>query len=187
MLTPTSSLVMRFVLAAAVTLPAAVYAADAPHADATGKDACIKACNECLRACRECIMGCDCPGCEKTCLTRIETCRTCIALLEYDSALAKEMCEFCEDNATTRAGRCGGEAYEEIIGSERTLIRWGSSTTTAPRSILGAISARLASNSLTWPIGFRGVAPRNRITDGLAVFRMARMVPKSVSAETITR
>jgi hypothetical protein len=53
-------------------------------------------------------------------------------------------------------GRCGGEAYEGIIGSERTLIRWGSSTTTAPRSILGAISATLASNILTWPIGFRG-------------------------------
>jgi hypothetical protein len=33
----------------AVTPPAAVYAADAPHADATAKDACIKACNECLR------------------------------------------------------------------------------------------------------------------------------------------
>lgn len=32
-----------------VTLPAAVYTADAPHADATAKDVCIKACNECLR------------------------------------------------------------------------------------------------------------------------------------------
>ncbi len=134
MLTPTSPLVMRFVVAAAVTLPAAVCAADAPHADATAKDACLEACNECLR------------------------CR------------ALRRCGLWRDHR-----------------SERTLIRWGSSTRTAPRSILGAISARLASNSLTWPIGFRGVAPRNSFTDGRAVFRMARMVPKSVSAETITR
>jgi hypothetical protein len=49
MLSPTTPLVMRFVLAAAVTLPAAAYAADAPHADTAAKDACIKAC--------------DCPGC----------------------------------------------------------------------------------------------------------------------------
>jgi len=35
----------------------------------------------------------------------------------------------------------------------------------------------LAINSFTWPIGFQGVAPRNRITDGLAAFRMARIVP----------
>ncbi|NQW46371.1 MAG: hypothetical protein HQ464_01235, partial [Planctomycetes bacterium] len=68
MLSLTTPLVMRFVLAAAVTLPAAAYAADATHTDAATKDACITACNECLRACRECIVGCDCPGCEKTCL-----------------------------------------------------------------------------------------------------------------------
>ena len=49
MLTPTSPLVMRLVLAAAVTQQAAGYAADAPHADATAKDASIKACNQCLR------------------------------------------------------------------------------------------------------------------------------------------
>ena len=64
MLSLTTPLVMRFVLAAAVTLPVAAYAADAPHADAAAKDACIKACNECLRVCRECILGCDCAGCE---------------------------------------------------------------------------------------------------------------------------
>ncbi len=52
MLSPTTPLVMRFVLAAAVTLPVATYAANVPHADAAAKDACIKACNECLRACR---------------------------------------------------------------------------------------------------------------------------------------
>jgi hypothetical protein len=91
MLSPTIPRVMRLVLAAAVTLPAAAYAADAPHADAAAKDVCIKACNECLRACRECILGCDCLGCEKTCLTCIETCRTCVALMEYDSAMAEEV------------------------------------------------------------------------------------------------
>ena len=80
MLSPTVPIVMRFVLAAAVTLPAAAYAADATHTDAA-KDACVTACNECLRACCECIVGCDCPGCEKTCLTCIETCLACVACL----------------------------------------------------------------------------------------------------------
>jgi hypothetical protein len=75
MLSPTTPLVTCFVLAAALMLPAAAYAADTRHTDAAGKDACIKACNEYLRACRECVLGCDCPGCEKTCLTCIETCR----------------------------------------------------------------------------------------------------------------
>jgi len=27
------------------------------------------------------IVGCNCPGCEKTCLTCIETCQTCVATL----------------------------------------------------------------------------------------------------------
>jgi hypothetical protein len=49
MLSSTTPLVMRFVLAA-VTLQVAAYAADAPHADAAAKDESIKACNECLRA-----------------------------------------------------------------------------------------------------------------------------------------
>ena len=39
-------------------------------------------------------------------------------------------------------------------------VGWGSKTTTAPLSILGVISPRLASNRLTWPIGLRGVAPQ---------------------------
>jgi cytochrome c2 len=52
MLTPTTPLMMRFVLAAAVTVPAATYAADAPLADAAAKDACIKACKKCHDACR---------------------------------------------------------------------------------------------------------------------------------------
>ena len=60
MLSPTMPLTIRLILAAAVMLPAAAYAADALHADAAAKDQCIKACNECLRACRECILGCDC-------------------------------------------------------------------------------------------------------------------------------
>ena len=106
MLSLTKPLVMRFVLAAAVTLPAAAYAADAAHADHAAKDACITACNECQRACRECIVGCDCPGCEKTCLTCIETCRTCVALLEYDSAMAEEMCEVCEEACEQCADEC---------------------------------------------------------------------------------
>lgn len=63
MLSPTTPLVMRFLLAAAVTLPAAAYTEDAPHTDTVAKDASIKACNECLRACRECIKACECPGC----------------------------------------------------------------------------------------------------------------------------
>jgi hypothetical protein len=73
MLSPTTPLVMRFVLAAAVTLPAVAYAADAPHADAATKEACIKACNECLRACRECIVGCDEPCC-KACAAACKKC-----------------------------------------------------------------------------------------------------------------
>jgi hypothetical protein len=106
MLSLTMPIVMRFVLAAAVTLPTAAYAADATHTDAATKDACIKACNECLRACRECILGCDCPGCEKTCLTCIETCRACVALMEYDSAMAEEMCEVCEEACEQCAAEC---------------------------------------------------------------------------------
>ena len=43
--------VVLFVLAAAVPLPAASHAADAPLANATAKDVCIKACNEGLRKC----------------------------------------------------------------------------------------------------------------------------------------
>ncbi len=49
---PSMPLVMRLVLAAAVTLPAAAYAADAPHADAAAKDACIQACKKCHDACK---------------------------------------------------------------------------------------------------------------------------------------
>lgn len=51
MLSPSMPPVVLFVLAAAVPLPAASYAADAPLADATAKDVCIKACNEGLRKC----------------------------------------------------------------------------------------------------------------------------------------
>ena len=46
MLSPTMPLAMHIILAAAITLPAAAIAADAPHADAAAKDQCIKACNE---------------------------------------------------------------------------------------------------------------------------------------------
>lgn len=63
--------------------------------DPVAKENCIKACNECLRACRECLIHGGCPACDKTCLTCIETCRACVALMEYDSPLAKEMCKVC--------------------------------------------------------------------------------------------
>ena len=71
MLSLTTPIVMRFVLAAAVTLPAAAYAADATHTDAATKDACITACNECLRACRDepCYKACAaaCKKCHDAC------------------------------------------------------------------------------------------------------------------------
>jgi hypothetical protein len=49
MLSPTTPLVMRFVLAAAVTLPAAAYAAEAPQPDAAAKDACEQCAAECTK------------------------------------------------------------------------------------------------------------------------------------------
>ena len=71
MLSLTTPIVMRLVLAAAVTLPAAAYAADATHTDAATKDACITACNECLRVCRDepCCKACAaaCKKCHDAC------------------------------------------------------------------------------------------------------------------------
>ena len=74
--------------------------------DPVAKDNCIKACNECLRACRECLIKGGCPACDKTGLTCIETCRACVALMEYDSPLAKEMCKVCEEACKQCAGEC---------------------------------------------------------------------------------
>ncbi|MFM8413210.1 MAG: four-helix bundle copper-binding protein [Planctomycetota bacterium] len=74
--------------------------------DPVAKDACIRACNDCLRACRECLIHGGCPGCHKACLTCLETCRACVALMEYDSPLAREMCEICEEACLQCATAC---------------------------------------------------------------------------------
>jgi len=74
MLSPTTPLVMRLALAAVVTLPAAAYAADAPHADAPAKEACEQCaaectkcgdepcCKACATACRKCHDACNAMG-----------------------------------------------------------------------------------------------------------------------------
>jgi hypothetical protein len=63
MLSLTTPIVMRFVLAAAVTLPAAAYAADATHTDAATKDACEQCAAECTKCgdepcCKACAAAC---------------------------------------------------------------------------------------------------------------------------------
>ena len=74
--------------------------------DPVAKENCIKACNECLRACRECLIGGGCPACDKMCLTCLETCRACVAMMEYDSPLAKQMCKVCEEACKQCAAAC---------------------------------------------------------------------------------
>ena len=86
-------------------LGASTWAAETKM-DPVAKENCIKACNECLRACRECLVHGGCPACDKTCLTCLETCRACVAMMEYDSPLAKDMCKVCEEACKQCAAEC---------------------------------------------------------------------------------
>jgi hypothetical protein len=73
------------------------------------------------------------------------------------------------------------------IGSGRIRSRRGSITATQPRSRSSAMASRFASTSATCWCARRSTPRRNSTTDGCAVRRSARRVPKSVSADTMTR
>lgn len=98
--------VMLTCVVVAGELVAVPVLADERTADATAKEACIRACNECLQACRECLVGCEGEACRTSCLPCIEICRTCIALMEFDSPFADEMCEVCEAACEQCADDC---------------------------------------------------------------------------------
>ena len=73
------------------------------------------------------------------------------------------------------------------IGSRRTLMRFGSTTTTAPASRSASTDAMFASSIERRVAGLRSGRPRKRMKDGLAASRSASNAPKSVSSETSTR
>jgi hypothetical protein len=105
----------REVLAAvlATGLPALVAqqaSAAEPALNPVTKDDCIAACNECLRACREFLID-GCPkACAKYCLTCLETCRACIALIEFDVPLDGMMARVCAKACDMCANKCSRQA-----------------------------------------------------------------------------
>lgn len=78
--------------------------------DPVAEENCVKACNECRRACREYLIHGGRPACDKTCLTRIETCRACVAIMEPDSPLGKEMDRVCAEACKQSAAECSKSA-----------------------------------------------------------------------------
>ena len=75
----------------------------------------------------------------------------------------------------------------DYIGSRRTLMRFGSTTTTAPASRSASTDAMFASSIERRVAALRSGMPRKRMKDGLAASRSASNVPKSVSSDTSTR
>ena len=77
--------------------------------------------------------------------------------------------------------------YRTPRGSRRTLIRFEPKTTTAPAMSSASTVLKLASRSRSKLAAPRSGMRRKRITEGLAVFRRASSVPKSVSSDSKIR
>ena len=79
--------------------------------------------------------------------------------------------------------------YRTPRGSRRTLIRFEPKTTTAPAmsSASTVLKLKLASRSRSKLAAPRSGMRRKRITEGLALFRRASSVPKSVSSDSKIR
>jgi len=73
------------------------------------------------------------------------------------------------------------------MGSVRIRIRDCSKTTALPWSSASWIASMFLRRRATWILGRLSVPLRNKITEGLLSCRRANNVPKSVSAEIITR
>ena len=77
--------------------------------------------------------------------------------------------------------------YRTPRGSRRTLIRFEPKTTTAPAMSSASTVLKLASRSRSKLAAPRSGTRRKRITEGLALFRRASSVPKSVSSDSKIR
>jgi len=112
--------VLAAVLATGLPVVVAQQATAAePALNPVTKDACIAACNECLRACREFLID-GCPrACAKYCLTCLETCRACIALIEFDVPLDGMMARVCAQACDMCLNECSRQA--DLVAAARCI------------------------------------------------------------------